>query len=89
MAESMDMIMGDDRPIFSADDSTLHSDMCRRCLKRPRRPYYDPPPPKVITTTTTMATTTEDELLDDDLSTDEPEIKRDRRSYPEIDRTDK
>ncbi|XP_045539804.1 tyrosine-protein phosphatase 69D isoform X1 [Papilio machaon] len=89
MADSMDMIMGDDRPIFSSDDSTLHSDMCRRCLKRPRRPYYDPPPPKVtVTTTTTQATTTEDELFDDDMSTDEPEIKRDRRSYPEIERTD-
>ncbi|CAK1595494.1 unnamed protein product [Parnassius mnemosyne] len=88
-SDVIEMIMGDESVIFNTDDATLHSDMCRRCLKKPRRPFFDIPPPKT-TVTTTPTTTTNDEFYDEeDLTTAEPEeIKRDRRSYPDVDRSD-
>ncbi|CAH2060863.1 unnamed protein product, partial [Iphiclides podalirius] len=95
-SDVIDLIMGDENSVYDAEDGTLHSDMCRRCLRRPRRPYFEAPPPRApvtpptTTTTTSAATTTEDEFFDEeDLSTAEPEeAKRDRRSYPGIDRSD-
>ncbi|CAK1546814.1 unnamed protein product [Leptosia nina] len=85
-----EVILGDGKSIFDKEDPGITRPSCKRCLRKPRRPYDFPVPPQKPTTTTAIPTTRDDLFEEEIDTTADPEIeveeKRERRSYVDVDR---